>query len=149
MPAKMYQSIIFVSGSNPELDRYCYLRLISKSIGARYMLNIIFLLIAGSGLMYISKYNLGLVSVNMGFYTIADVPLFFVIVASLLVGFILSYIAQLIINISTYIEIKSKSKEIKTGQEEILDLTKTVHQLELANEKLKHSGPETSDSNAL
>ena len=113
------------------------------------MLNIIFLLIAGSGLMYISKYNLGLVSVNMGFYTIADVPLFFVIVASLLVGFILSYIAQLIINISTYIEIKSKSKEIKTGQEEILDLTKTVHQLELANEKLKHSGPETSDSNAL
>jgi len=113
------------------------------------MLNIIFLLITGSGLMYISKYNLELVSVNMGFYTIADVPLFFVIVVSLLVGFTLSYIVQLIINISTYIKIKNKSKEIKTGQEEILDLTKTVHQLELENEKLKHTGPEISDPNAL
>lgn len=99
--------------------------------------------------MYISKYNLELVSVNMGFYTIADVPLFFVIVVSLLVGFTLSYIVQLIINISTYIKIKNKSKEIKTGQEEILDLTKTVHQLELENEKLKHTGPEISDPNAL
>jgi len=113
------------------------------------MLNIIFLLIAGSALTYISKYNLELVSVNIGFYTIADVPLFFVIVVSLLVGFSLSYIVQLLINISTYLEMKSKSKEIKTGQEEILDLTKTVHQLELDNEKLKHTGGETSDSNAL
>lgn len=113
------------------------------------MLNIIILLIAGSALTYISKYNLELVSVNMGIYTISDIPLFYVIVGSLLVGLILSYIMQLIINISTFIELKSKRKEIKTGQDEILILTKTVHQLELENEKLKHSEPEISDPNAL
>jgi hypothetical protein len=85
----------------------------------------------------------------MGFYKIANVPLFYVIVGSLLVGLILSYLMQLLINISTYVQIKSKSKEIKIGQDEILSLTKTVHQLELENEKLKHTGPETSDPNAL
>lgn len=113
------------------------------------MLNIIFLLIAGSALTYISKFNLELVSVNMGFYSISNVPLFYVIVGSLLVGLILSYIMQLLINISTYIEIRGKSKEIKTGKDEILSLTKTVHQLELENEKLKHEGPELGDPNAL
>lgn len=113
------------------------------------MLNIIFLLIAGSALTYISKYNLELVSVNMGFYTFSNVPLFYVIVGSLLVGLVLSYVMQLLINISTYIQLKGKSREIKSGQDEILNLTKTVHQLELENEKLKHTGPEISDPNSL
>ena len=113
------------------------------------MLNIIFLLIAGSALTYISQYNLELVSVNLGIYTFSNIPLFYVIVGSLLVGLILSYLMQLLSNVFTYFEIRGKSREIKSGQEEILDLTKTVHQLELANEKLKHTGPEISDPNAL
>lgn len=113
------------------------------------MLNIIFLLIAGSMLTYISSYNLGLVNVNLGFTTLSDIPLFYVIVGSILIGLVLSYILQIIRNIYTYLEIKSKTKEIKTGHDEIINLTKTVHQLELANEKLKHSGPEVSDTNAL
>ena len=110
---------------------------------------IIFLLLAGTALTYISRYNLELVTVNMGIYTIANIPLFYVIVGSILIGLILSYVLQLIRNITTYWEIRAKSKEIETGKQEILDLTKTVHQLEIANEKLKHEGPEIIDSKAL
>lgn len=113
------------------------------------MLNIIFLLVAGSVLTYISKYNLELVTVNMGIYTISDIPLFYVIVGSLLVGLVLSYLMQMLQNISTYFEIRGKTREIKEGKDEILGLTKTVHQLELDNEKLKHTGPEVIDANAL
>lgn len=113
------------------------------------MIKIIFLLIAGSALTYISKYNLQPVSVNLGIYNIASIPLFYVIVGSLLFGFIFSYIMQLLRNILTYFEMRGKSRQIKSGQAEILDLTKTVHQLELKNEKLKHTGPEVTDSNAL
>lgn len=113
------------------------------------MLNIITLLIVGLALTYISKYNLDPVTVNLGFYTIAEIPLFYVIVGSLLVGLILSYVLQLLTNIATYFKIRSKSREIKIGKEEILTLTKTVHQLELENEKLKHEGPEIGDPNAL
>ncbi|NCO11886.1 MAG: hypothetical protein COZ34_01950 [Candidatus Pacebacteria bacterium CG_4_10_14_3_um_filter_34_15] len=113
------------------------------------MLQIIFLLIAGSALTYISKYNLELVSLNFGQYTISDVPLFYVIIGSLLVGLILSYFMQSLTNISTYLKLRGKSKEIKTGLNEVLSLTKRVHQLELENEKLKHTGPEISDPHAL
>ncbi len=113
------------------------------------MLNIIFLLIAGSALTYISKYNLDLVTVNLGIYTFFNIPLFYVIVGSILVGLLFSYILQLLGNILTYFEIRSKTREIKTGKDEILNLTKTVHQLEIENEKLKHTGPELEDVNAL
>src|SRR3989339_1741891 len=112
------------------------------------MLNIIVFLIVGSALAYISKYNLEPVSLNFGIYNIESIPLFYVIVGSVLVGLILSYIMQLLGNILTYFEMRGKSQQIKSSQEEILDLTKTVHQLELKNEKLKHVGPEVSDSNA-
>jgi len=113
------------------------------------MLNIILLLIAGSVLTYISKYNLELVTVNLGIYTISNVPLFYVIIGSILIGLVLSYILQMLSNIFTYFAIRSKTKEISMGKEEILNLTKTVHQLEIENEKLKHSEPESIDANSL
>ena len=113
------------------------------------MLQIIFLLLAGSALTYISRYNLELVSLNFGQYTIPDVPLFYVIVGSLLTGLILSYIMQSLTGISTYFKLRDKSKEIKMGQDEVLSLTKRIHQLEIENEKLKHTGPEVSDPHAL
>jgi len=89
------------------------------------------------------------VSLSFGQYTISDVPLFYVIVGSLLTGLILSYVMQSLTGISTYFKLRDKSKEIKTGQDEILSLTKRVHQLEIENEKLKHTGPEVSDPHAL
>ncbi len=113
------------------------------------MLNIIFLLIAGSALTYISKFNQELVSVNIGIYSSPTIPLFYVIVGSMLIGIILSYILQTIRNVTTYFEIRRKSQQIKSNKAEIIDLTKTVHQLELENEKLKHTGPEVGDPNGL
>ena len=113
------------------------------------MLNIILLLIVGSALTYVSQYNLTVVSVDLGLYQIRDIPLFYVIVGSVLIGLVLAYLLQLARDILTYFELRRKSKQIQASQAEILDLTKTVHQLELQNEKLKHIGPQTSDSKAL
>jgi len=113
------------------------------------MLNLIFLLLMGSALAYISKFNLAPISVNLGFYTISNVPLFYVIIGSLLIGLVISFLMQLLKNISNAFILRSKKKEIKTSQEEILELTKRIHQLELENEKLKHTDAEISDPNAL
>jgi hypothetical protein len=68
---------------------------------------------------------------------------------SLLIGLVLSYLIQLLRNITIYWEMRGKSKEIEVAKEEILDLTKTVHKLEIENVKLKQSGPENTDSKAL
>ena len=114
------------------------------------MLILILLLTVGSALVYISKYNFTPVSVNLGFYVFPDIPLFYVIVASLLFGLILSYLAYIIHNISASFTLRGKNKEIEKNKDEVLELTKRIHQLELENEKIKNGSElKPTDQNAL
>ena len=114
------------------------------------MLILILSLIVGSLLVYVSKYNFQPVSVNLGFTTFSGIPLFYIILISLMIGLVLSYFASLIQSISTSLILHGKNVEIKKNKEEVLELTKRVHQLEIKNEKLgKDSGIEPRDRNAL
>lgn len=114
------------------------------------MLVLILLLVVGSILVFISKYNFMLVSVNLGAYVISDVPLFYVIVTSVVFGLILSYLIHIFQSISTSFTLRSKNNEIKKGNDEILELTKRVHQLELENEKVRNGvDSEPTDQDAL
>ena len=114
------------------------------------MLILILLLVVGSILVYISKFNFMPVSVNLGLYAFSDIPLFYVIVGSLVTGLVLSYVVYLVHAISTSFTLRGKDNEIKKNKDEVLELTKRVHQLELENEKLGHdTGVEPEDSNAL
>jgi len=90
------------------------------------------------------------VTVNLGMYVISDIPLFYVIVGSLVIGLVLSYVVYLVHAISTSFAFRGKDNEIKKNKDEVLELTKRVHQLELENEKLRHSSDvEPEDRNAL
>ncbi|MFA6981904.1 MAG: lipopolysaccharide assembly protein LapA domain-containing protein [Patescibacteria group bacterium] len=114
------------------------------------MIDLILFLVVGSVLVYISKFNFVPVSVNLGFYTFSSIPLFYVIVGSLLLGLVLSYAVRIVRAISTSFTLRGKDKEIKRNKDEVLELTKRVHQLELENEELGHGKvvpPE--DQNAL
>lgn len=114
------------------------------------MLILILFLVVGSMLVYISKFNFVPVSVNLGFYVFTGVPLFYVIVGSLLIGLVLSYLVYFVHAISTSFTLRGKDSEIRKNKEEILELTKRVHQLEIKNEKLeKDSDIEPGDQNAL
>ena len=114
------------------------------------MLILIFSLVVGSVLVYISRFNFQPVSVNLGYYTLHNIPLFYVIVGSLLIGLVLSYLAYIVNSISNSFVLMGKNGEIKKNKAEVLELTKRVHQLEIKNEKLgKDSGLEPGDRNAL
>lgn len=114
------------------------------------MLILILSLIVGSILVYISRFNFQLVSVNLGFTVFYGIPLFYVMVGSLLIGLTLSYLAYLINTISNSFILRGKDNEIKKNKQEVLELTKRVHQLEIENERLgKDSGIEPGDRNAL
>ena len=107
-------------------------------------------MVVGSGLVYISKYNFTPVSVNLGVYSLSDIPLYYVIAGSLVIGLGLSYLMYIVNSISTSIKLHRKDKEIKNSKDEMLESTKRVHQLELENEKLKHEpSVEPEDTNAL
>lgn len=114
------------------------------------MLILILLLVVGSIFVFISKYNFVPVTINLGPYVFSDIPLFYVIIGSLVVGLVLSYVVYLVHAISNSFTLRGKDHEIKKNKDEVLELTKRVHQLELENEKLKHSPSlEPEDSNAL
>ena len=114
------------------------------------MLLLILLLLLGAAFAYISSYNLMPVSVNLGFQVFTDIPLFYVIIASLLVGMILSYVVFSFHNILAFFTLRGKKNELKKKKEDVLELTKRIHQLELENEKLKHSKEVfTNDDHAL
>ncbi|KKT38497.1 MAG: hypothetical protein UW35_C0017G0010 [Candidatus Collierbacteria bacterium GW2011_GWF2_44_15] len=114
------------------------------------MLVLILLLVVGSGLVYISRYNFTPVTLNFGIYSLSDIPLFYVIVGSLVTGLLLSYLVYIVNSILTTFKLRGKDKEIKKQKGEVLELTKRVHQLELENEKLKHEpSVEPEDTNAL
>jgi uncharacterized integral membrane protein len=115
------------------------------------MLILILLLVIGTFLVYISKYNFVPVSVNLGFITFSDIPLFYVIAGALIIGLVLSYLVYRIQAISTFFEVRGKNNEIKKDKEEVLELTKRVHQLELEKERIKNGSEESepTDQNAL
>ena len=55
------------------------------------MLVLILLLVVGSLLVYLSKFNFVPVSLNLGFANYSGIPLFYVIVGAMVIGLILSY----------------------------------------------------------
>ncbi len=114
------------------------------------MLTLILLLVVGSFLAYLAQDNLVLVSVNFGPYVISGVPLFYVIVGSLVTGLAVAYVIYLTEAISKSLAMRAKDVELKKSKQEVLELTKRVHQLEIEKEKIKRvTEDEDDDPRAL
>ncbi len=115
------------------------------------MFTLIIFLVIGLIIAYLAISNSMLVTLNFGPYVFPGIPLFYIIVGSLLIGLGLSYFVALIRSISTGFTMRKKDKKIKETRSEIVDLTKRIHQLELENEKLKNKSTivEPQDKNAL
>lgn len=102
-------------------------------------------------MVYLAQNNLTLVTLRLGTYVVPGIPLFYVIISSLLTGLILAYLVYLVNSIFTNFSMRRKDKAIKHGKSDIVDLTKQIHKLELENERLKNNSAmaEPQDRNAL
>ena len=112
---------------------------------------LILLIVVGALMTYLAQNNLMLVPLHLGPYTFADIPLFYIIIGSVLSGLGIAYGMHLIGSIFTALSIHGKDNKIKQGKNDIVDLTKRIHQLELENEKLKNTSThrESTDADAL
>ncbi len=82
--------------------------------------------------------------------TFTDVPLFTVIIASILVGVLLAYVIYLFRSISVAFEMHGKDKKVKESEKSVTELTKKIHQLQLEIETLKNANTEDeSDDKSL
>jgi len=115
------------------------------------MLILILLLVVGAVMAYLAQNNLVPVTMHLGTTVITNIPLFYIIIGSLLTGLILAYLLHLVNSIFTAFTMHGKDNKIKQTKSEIVDLTKQIHQLELENERLKNNSTviEPSDKNAL
>ncbi len=115
------------------------------------MITLILILLVGGVFVYLAQNNLMPVTLHIGQTVITNIPLFYIIIGSLLTGLFLAYLIHLVNSIFIAFSMHGKDTKIKQGKNEIADLTKRVHQLEIENEKLKNHSTleEPQDTNAL
>ena len=112
---------------------------------------LILLLIVGAVMVYLAQNNLQLVTLHLGPYVFSGIPLFYVIVGSLVTGLFIAFLIYVVDSVFTAITIRRKDKKIKETKSDVVELTKQIHQLELENERLKNNSTllEPQDKNAL
>ena len=113
------------------------------------MITLILIILAGGAFVYLAQNNLSPVTLHIGSTVISNLPLFYVIIGSLLTGLIVAYLIHLVNSIFISLSIHGKDSKIKQAKNEIAELTKHVHKLELENEKLRNNSLEPNDPNAL
>ncbi len=83
-------------------------------------------------------------SITLVNHTFNDIPMYLVVLASLLLGLVISSLIGLVNSISSSLTIRGKNVKIKESGKTVTDLTKRIHQLELENERLKTKHKDTS-----
>lgn len=108
-------------------------------------------IIIGSGIAYFSAQNTQPVSIYIGGYEVYTyIPLYVVIIVSLVAGILIAWLISLLGTISSKITIHGKEHTIREDNKRIAELTKKVHQLELENARLKkQEGKEEVDEDSL
>lgn len=114
------------------------------------MVTIIFTVLFSVLVAYFTIQNTGHITLHFASYTWSGVPIYLVILGSLLVGLLFAWILHLLTAISSSLTIKGKNDSLKEIKRENIALTKKVHQLELENAKLASVEDKTSfEDNSL
>ncbi len=112
---------------------------------------LILLLVFGAIMVYLAQNNLQLVTLRLGPYVFSGIPLFYVIIGSLIAGLLIAFLIYVVDSVFTGITMRRKDNKIKETKSDVVELTKRIHQLELENERLKNNTTimEPQDNNAL
>ena len=93
--------------------------------------------------------NTGLITLNFGYFTIPNTPIYLSILVPVLLTLVASLIVQVIRNITSILKIRSQKNTIKDLKRELAEVTKNFHKLELENAKFKSELGEPTDTNSI
>lgn len=96
-----------------------------------YMASLILLIIFGLGVAFFATQNTGSVHILLGSYILSSIPLYMVVVGSLLLGIFISWLVSFVNSFSTYFTLYGKAAELKKSQETIAKLQEQNHDLEM------------------
>jgi uncharacterized integral membrane protein len=99
--------------------------------------------IFGSIIAYFATQNTTLISVRFINYSLT-VPLYFIVIGSLFIGLVVSWIISMVDSVSSSLTIHGKESKLNEAKKETAELTKRIHELELENTKLKAKNGDSS-----
>lgn len=101
------------------------------------MATLVLLVVFGILSSFFATQNPGKVTLVFGNNTFTGIPIYLVVLCSLLVGLLLSFIIGFITQIFLSLSLRNKDATIDTKNKTVSELTRQVHKLELENERLK------------
>jgi uncharacterized integral membrane protein len=114
------------------------------------MIALILFIAFGLLFSYFATLNTSLITINLGFYTAANIPLYIIILASLGLGTVFASLFYFVKSISYKYTLGQKNRELREKNKEINELTKEFHELEIENAKLHtKSGVESVDDESI
>ena len=101
------------------------------------MLSLIIVFIFGLAVAFFATQNTRGVDVILVNSLLPAVPLYIVVLISILFGLFMGWIISLVGTVSSFFRIRGKDTEIQHSQSSVHDLEKKVHDLEIENTRLK------------
>jgi len=106
------------------------------------MLSFILILVFGLLVAFFAGQNTAPVAINFPNYQLPAVPLYVIIVSSMLIGFIISWLVSLIDGLFTAFVLQGKDSAIRNSQKRASRLEEKIHDLEVENARLKGENKE-------
>ena len=101
------------------------------------MLSLLLLMLFGLAIAFFAGQNTYPVTIELGNYRAAGIPLYVVIVGSLILGFFVSWIVSLIDAAFNLFALRGKDNAIRNTQRRANELEERVHDLEVENAQLR------------
>lgn len=86
---------------------------------------------------FFATQNTGLISLNFLSYTIPNVPIYLAIIVPILISLILAYFIHVARDLSQNLTLNEQKDEIKNLKNELAEVTKIAHKMQVENSKLK------------
>lgn len=102
------------------------------------MLVTLFTVVLGLVIGYFATQNTTPVALQFGDYILADIPLYFVAVGSMLLGLFIAWIFYFARSVSSALTIYGKNSAMKKAKQAVGNLEQQVRELEAENQQLKN-----------
>lgn len=101
------------------------------------MLTLILLVVFGILAALFASQNTTSASITFATYTLEAIPMYLIVLGSVLAGLLFSSIISMAQSISSSFTLHGKDVKIRKSNNSLVELTKHIHQLELENARLK------------
>ncbi|HTM10614.1 MAG TPA: lipopolysaccharide assembly protein LapA domain-containing protein [Verrucomicrobiae bacterium] len=109
------------------------------------MLALLIAVIFGAAVGYFATQNTMPVTLQFADYAIEEVPIYLVVIGSLVIGIFIAWIIHLTRSVSSTITIRGKNNEVRRARQDAAELEQRVRDLEVENARLRARYPEPAD----